>query len=86
MNKALHSLMKTIDKKNIRPEIISLTISPEYLPTMHHSKIIDFYERILIIAGLPDALLTYTRFNEHEEGEDGKSYKRKDKNKALEEE
>ncbi|MCM1339354.1 MAG: hypothetical protein NC191_06760 [Muribaculaceae bacterium] len=86
MNRALHALMKTIDKKNIRPEIISLTISPEYLPKMHHNKIIDFYEKILIIRGLPDALLTYTRFNEHEEGEDGKSYKRKEKNKDFEDE
>ena len=73
------SMMKTIDKKNIRPQVISLTLSPEYLPEKHHAHVIDLYERILIIAGLPDALLNYTRFNYHEDDEDydgGKSFRR----------
>lgn len=74
------SMMKTIDKKNIRPQIISLTLSPEYLPSIHHNHVIDLFEKILIVASLPDALLTYTRFNNHEEDEgynSGKSFRHK---------
>ena len=80
LEKTFLSIMKTIDKKNIRPHVISLTLSPEYLPSKHHAHVIDLFERILIIAGLPDALLTYTRFNVHEEDEDyngGKSFRHK---------
>ncbi len=56
---SLFSLMKTLKEKNVRPEIINLTLSPEYVPVEDHQDIIDFYNRVFEITKLPDAVREY---------------------------
>ena len=55
----IFSMIKTIKEKNIRPEIINLTLSPEYLPREDHQDVIDFYNSIFEISKLPDAVQSY---------------------------
>lgn len=80
IEKTFSSIMKTLDKKHIRPSIISMTLSPEYLPAQHHAQVLDLFEQVLIIAKQPDALLTYTRFNNHDYSEEGGKSLKKQQN------
>ena len=57
-----HSMMNTLDKKHVRPSVISMTLSPQYLPAQHHEQVQDLFEQVLNIAKKPDALSSYTRF------------------------
>ena len=61
MKKAFNSLLKTLVKKNIRPEVISLTISPIYLPLEHQETVINFYKDFIKYSGKEKALNEYTR-------------------------
>ena len=52
-------MVKTIKEKNIKPEIINLTLSPQYLPEDKHKYVIDFYNKIFEISKQKDALQNY---------------------------
>lgn len=56
---SIFSMMKTLKEKNVRPEIINLTLSPEYVPVEDHRNIIDFYNKIFDITKQPDAINDY---------------------------
>jgi hypothetical protein len=59
MDKSLNNLVETINKKNIRPEIISFSMSPQYLPKNQYSKVRKFFENIEKFSGKKDALEKY---------------------------
>lgn len=59
LNYAIFSMVKTIKEKNIKPEIINLTLSPQYLPEDKHKYVIDFYNKIFEISKQKDALQNY---------------------------
>lgn len=61
IEKSFQSIFQTLKSKNIQPEIISLTLSPEYLPKRHHQQVLQKFEDILDIANLEDIIQTYTR-------------------------
>lgn len=56
-----YSIFNTIYKKNIRPEIISLSLSPQYLPKEHHKQVQQIFEHIIKTAGMTDPIQKYTR-------------------------
>jgi hypothetical protein len=59
MDNALNQLFETIEQKNIQPEIISMTMSPQYLPKKHYQKVFDFFKKVEDFSGKQDALKTY---------------------------
>ncbi len=61
IEQALFKMVKTIKDKNIRPQVINLTLSPQYLPEDDHNQLIDFYNKIFRISGKQDAVSTYSR-------------------------
>lgn len=58
---AVYKLIKTIHKKHIRPEIISLTLSPHYVPDEDIDTMLSFFELFVTNSGKKDALQEYTR-------------------------
>jgi len=61
IDQALYSMIKTLKDKNIRPSVIDLTLSPQYLPQDDHQQLIEFFKTMLKISGKKDALQKYTR-------------------------
>jgi len=61
INKALFSMIKTMNKKHIKPQIISMTLSPQYLPKEDHPQLTKFFDKMIEVSGQKDALQTYTR-------------------------
>lgn len=59
--KAYKSMFKTIRTKNMNPTIISMTISPQYLPKDDHNQVIDLFEKVFIIKKQKDVINSYTR-------------------------
>lgn len=60
------SIFNTLTKKNIKPQIISLSISPQYLPQAHHKFVYDIFNYILEISGKHDEIHVYTRTHPEE--------------------
>ena len=58
---ALSKMIMTIKKKNIRPEIISITLSPQYVPKKDRQQLAYFIENFLQNSGKQDILQEYTR-------------------------
>ncbi len=58
---ALFNMIKTIKDKNIRPQVINLTLSPQYLPEELHQTVIDFFDKIFEVSKKSDALNSYKR-------------------------
>lgn len=58
---ALNSLVNTLHKKNIIPEIISMSLSPMYLPEEDQPQMTDFFKYVIKTAGKSDNIKTYTR-------------------------
>jgi hypothetical protein len=56
-----YDIFKTLYKKNIRPEIISMSISPQYLPKEHHNQVQDIFNYITEISGHKDKIQKYAR-------------------------
>lgn len=61
INKGFISIFKTIKNKNIEPKIISMTLSPQYLPKEHHTKVQDIFEYIIQTSGHSDKIFDYKR-------------------------
>lgn len=60
------SIFETLSKKNIKPAIISLSISPQYLPEAHHELVYNIYNYFLHTSGKHDEIKTYTRTHPQE--------------------
>ncbi len=61
VTQTFYSMFNTIDKKNIRPEIISLSLSPQYLPRKHHKHVQQIFNYIIQTAGKTDPIQKYKR-------------------------
>ena len=61
IDKGFVSILKTIKDKNIEPEIISMTLSPQYLPKEHHSQVENIFEYIIQTSGHYDEISEYKR-------------------------
>lgn len=61
IEKTFYSIFKTVNEKNMKPEIISLSLSPQYLPEFHHEYVATIFYYILRISGKEDIITTYTR-------------------------
>lgn len=59
MNRALFKMLQTINNKNIRPEIISLSLSPQYLPKEDHKFMTKFFKYFINSAGKTDEIHIY---------------------------
>lgn len=57
----IFKLLKTIKKKNIQPNIITLTISPPYIPEENLDTIYNFFEDFLKHSGKNDIIQEYSR-------------------------
>lgn len=58
---ALSELVSTIHKKHIRPKIITLTLSPKYVPEEDQMHLYDFFQKFIKYSNEEDALQEYTR-------------------------
>ncbi|MBQ8460184.1 hypothetical protein IJ541_08805 [bacterium] len=56
-----YSIFKTLKNKNIKPEIISMSLSPQYLPKGHHNQVQNIFEYVIKISEHQDEILNYTR-------------------------
>ena len=54
-------IFETINSKNIQPEYISLSLSPQYLPKQYHKFTYKIFQKIIKFSNKKDALNTYTR-------------------------
>lgn len=61
IEKTFYSIFKTVNEKNMKPEIISLSLSPQYLPEFHHEYVATIFYYILRISRKEDVITTYTR-------------------------
>lgn len=61
IEKALSKMLETIKNKNIRPEIISMTLSPRYVPEEDIDQILEFFKTFILISGKKDAIQYYKR-------------------------
>lgn len=58
---AISKLLSTIKNKNIRPEIISLTLSPKYVPEEDEEQMYKFMQKFIKYSGKKDVIQEYTR-------------------------
>lgn len=56
-----YKIFEAIYSKNIHPEYISLSLSPQYLPSKYHKSVYNIFEKIIKYSNKKDALNTYTR-------------------------
>lgn len=59
INATFYSIFKTLKEKNVKPEIISLSISPQYLPEEHHAFVNTIFNYIVRTSGKTDEISTY---------------------------
>lgn len=58
---ALTKMLKTIKSKNIHPEIISMTLSPHYVPDEDQEQMYNFFQKVIFFSGKKDVLQKYKR-------------------------
>lgn len=61
VEQAYNRMITTIRNKNIQPSIISLTLSPQYIPKNNEKQIQGMMEEILYYSGRKDIIKEYTR-------------------------
>lgn len=61
IDKDLKNLIREINKKQINPQIISLTLSPKYVPKKHQKQILNFFKYFIEHSGKQDNLKEYSR-------------------------
>ena len=61
VEQAYNKMITTIRNKNIQPQIISLTLSPQYIPQNNEKQIQGMMEEILYYSGGEDIIKEYTR-------------------------
>ena len=59
INATFYSIFKTLKNTNAQPRIITLSLSPQYLPEIHHKYVSEIFERILYIADKQDVIKKY---------------------------
>lgn len=59
--KNFYEIFNILKLQNANPTIISLSLSPQYLPRKHHSFVFEIFKEILRISGKNDEINTYTR-------------------------
>ncbi len=72
---AIYKLLKTIHKKKISPEIISLTLSPHYVPNEDVDYMLNFFDIFIEHSGKRDIIQEYTRQFSSRRIKNGKKYK-----------
>lgn len=60
INKAISKMLSTIKRKKIRPQIITLTLSPEYVPPEDREQLFDFMQEFVKHSGKKDILQQYS--------------------------
>lgn len=58
---ALAKMLKTIKQHNIQPEIITMTLSPRYVPDEDQEQMLNFFKTFIFLSGKKDALQKYKR-------------------------
>lgn len=61
VTQAYNKMITTIRNKNIQPQIISLTLSPQYIPKKNEKQIQNIMEEILYYSNGEDIIKEYTR-------------------------
>lgn len=61
ISNTFYDIFKTIKDKNIKPEIISMSLSPQYLPKKDHEFVNNLFKEIIQISGMRDEINTYKR-------------------------
>lgn len=59
VNATFYSIFKTLNQKHIQPRIITLSLSPQYLPEIHHRYVNEIFEHILYTANKQDVIEKY---------------------------
>ena len=77
IRKVYKSIFKTIREKNINPTIISLTLSPQYLPKEDHKQVLELFNNTFVTSKHKDTLSNYKRSHK---GEGKKGNLRKNNN------
>lgn len=76
VNQKFYSLFKTMDKKHIRPETISMSLSPQYLPKKNHEQVQNIFKYIIKTSGHTDPIHKYKRKYDPDKNYVKKTYKR----------
>lgn len=71
IDRDINKLLNVIHKKHISPEIITLTLSPEYVPQENQPQMLDFFKTFIKYSGKKDALQEYTRQVDSKRVEEG---------------
>ena len=61
ISNTFYDIFKTIKDKNIKPEIISMSLSPQYLPKKDHEFVNKLFKGIIQISGMRDEINIYKR-------------------------
>ena len=59
INAKFYSIFDNLNKKNAKPRIITLSLSPQYLPEIHHEYVNDIFEYILELSNKNDEIKEY---------------------------
>ena len=71
IKKVISKLLSTLRKKNIRPEIISMSMSPDYVPKEDEYQLFSFIQKFIKHSGKSDTLKEYSRMLESEKVKEG---------------
>lgn len=61
ISNTFYDIFQTLKDKNISPTIISLSLSPQYLPKKDHEFVTKLFKEIIQISGMRDEINTYKR-------------------------
>ena len=61
INQEISNILNTLKKKNIRPTILTMTLSRYYLPKKDEPQVLKFFKSFMSISGLKDNRKEYTR-------------------------
>ncbi len=67
VNATIYSIFETLNKKNIRPTIISLSTSPQYLPIDYENIVNAIFKYIIYISGKTDPIEEYQNHSTNSE-------------------
>ena len=59
INATFYSIFETLKNKNAQPRIITLSLSPQYLPERHHEFVNEIFGHILYVANKTDKIEKY---------------------------
>ena len=59
VNATFYSIFETLKNKNAQPRVISLSLSPQYLPEIHHEFVTKIFGHILYVANKIDKIDKY---------------------------